>query len=347
MIFNKPEKEEKETLIKRVQRSKTEVIKKRKKEPPKPWGKKERLIIFFVLFFTIVTSGVLALSSREWKLPGLPRIKLPTISLFKEETIVFENENKKTYSAEFIEKSKKVIDDFKNSTNDLSGVYGLYVIDLSHGFSFGITEKETFQAASLIKLPVMIAMFSEAEKGNLDLETTYTLKDSDKISGSGSLYSTPAGTKISYQRLLELMGKQSDNTAYGIVRKIVGDTKINEVINQIGMDSTSLERNETSPYDIGIFFAKLWEGELISSKNSQKFLEYLTETSYEAWIAEGIPGDIRVAHKYGREIHVVNDAGIIFSEKPFVLVILTKGVVEREADDIFPDLARIVYSELK
>ncbi|MBI3443509.1 serine hydrolase, partial [Candidatus Woesebacteria bacterium] len=61
------------------------------------------------------------------------------------------------------------------------------------------------------------------------------------------------------------------------------------------------------------------------------------------WIVKGIPEDVRVAHKYGRELHVVNDAGIAFTDKPFILVIMSKGIVEKEADAIFPELARIVY----
>ena len=70
---------------------------------------------------------------------------------------------------------------------------------------------------------------------------------------------------------------------------------------------------------------------------------YLTDTIYESWVPEGIPDEIDVAHKFGRELHVVNDAGIVFAEEPFVLVIVSKGVVEREADEIFPELARLVF----
>lgn len=53
--------------------------------------------------------------------------------------------------------------------------------------------------------------------------------------------------------------------------------------------------------------------------------------------------EIRVAHKYGVEDNVVNDAGIVFGEKPFVLVIMSKGVVVEEANEVFPKLARIFY----
>ncbi|HJX45907.1 MAG TPA: serine hydrolase [Patescibacteria group bacterium] len=344
MIFSKQKEEE--VIIRKVQGTKEELVRRRKKEPPKPWGKKERFLVLFILLFTILTSIILALSAREWKLPGLPRIKFPAISIFQQETIVLEND-KKNGSKEIAERSQKIVTEFKNTTNDLSGVYGLFVIDLKSGYSFGISEDESFTAASLIKLPVMAAAYLESEKGSLNLETIYTLKDSDKIGGSGSLYYKPAGTKLSYKDLLMLMGKQSDNTAFGIMKKIIGDTKINEVIKTIGMSSTSLTDNSTSLYDIGIFFKKLWEGKITSKDSADEILGNLTDTTYENWIAAGIPADIRVAHKYGREVHVVNDAGIVYADNPFVLVILTKGVIESEADSIFPSLAGIVYDGLE
>jgi beta-lactamase class A len=61
------------------------------------------------------------------------------------------------------------------------------------------------------------------------------------------------------------------------------------------------------------------------------------------WLAAGIPASTDVAHKYGREIHVVSDAGIVFADEPFILVLLSKGVVEREADQAFPELSKAIY----
>ena len=141
------------------------------------------------------------------------------------------------------------------------------------------------------------------------------------------------------------MGKESDNTAANIARSILGEEDIRQVISTIGMDNTVVigEDQETTPYDIGLFFEKLWEGDVVSKKHRDEILEYLTDTIYEEWLAAGIPKSIQVSHKYGREVHVVNDAGIVFSDDPFIVVILSKGVVEREADEFFPELSSIVY----
>ena len=316
--------------------------KKSRKEPPKPWGKRERLIVFCVLVITVGASGILYLTSRAWKLPGLPRIKLPTISLpfLSQETIVIEGDSEKL---EVQKKSQEVISAFRQKTNDLTGVYGLYVIDLTTGFGYGVNEDEEFEPASLNKLPVMAGIYLEEEKGSLSLEAKYRLRNDDKVGGAGSLYSKPEGFEITYRDLIRLMGKQSDNTAFNILKNTLDAETIESTLDKIGMESTSLSENKTTPKDIGRFFEELWNGNIVNSEHKEELLGYLTDTLYEEWIAAGVPDDVRVAHKFGREINVVNDAGIVYGQRPFVIVLLSKGIVEREADKILPELARVIY----
>lgn len=315
---------------------------RKKKEPPKPWTKKDRYLVFFVLLTTVLTSAVLALSAREWKLPGFPRISISSLSPFKNETIVFEG-NRESAALKMKEKSNEIIKNFREATKDKSGVYGLYVVDLLNGYSFGINENEKFTAASLIKLPVIAGFYQLAESGGINLDDKYTLKDSDKIAGSGSLYSKSAGYQISWRNLILLMAKQSDNTAFNICRKKLGDDEVESTARKIGMSDTLLSDNFTTPRDVGTFFEELWKGNIVKDKDKEEIIAGMTDTIYEQWLAAGIPEDVRVSHKYGREVHVVNDAGIVFAKRPYVVVILTKGIVEREADEIFPRLSRIVY----
>jgi beta-lactamase class A len=122
----------------------------------------------------------------------------------------------------------------------------------------------------------------------------------------------------------------------------LGDEKINQVISLIGMNDTSLDLNQTTAKDVGVLFTKLWEGEIVSLKFRDEILDYLTDTIYEDWITAGI-SDVKVAHKYGREVNVVNDAGIVYSEDPFVLVIMTEGIIEKEADKAIPEIAKGIY----
>lgn len=329
---------EKKTVVKKKRRD-PDAPEKRK--PPKPWGKKERYVLILFLVLTILPSAILAASSRSWKLPGLPRINLSKINLNTDflsgETIVIEGNPKNPKKAE------KFLVAISNMTKNVTGVYGVYVVSMDDGFAYGINETEVFEPASLNKLPVIYAAYASSVDGSLELNTKYSLKESDKIGGAGVLVSQPAGTTYTYQELLELMGKKSDNTAYGIMRRTLGDEKIKDTIDKLGMKNTSLVSNSTTPVDIGNLFKHLFRGYLLDTKHKELFLNSLTKTDYEDWITAGVPTEIMVSHKFAREVNVLNDAGIIFANKPYALVVMSKGVVSEEANQYLPDISRLVY----
>ncbi len=323
---------------------------RKRQEPLKPWGRKERFLVLGVLGITVVLSGLLAAQSRDWKLPYLPRLSQPKIAASEKpqtrSTSISEKKKTNSTTPEYVDdvRSKKAIDAFQQLTNSLSGVYGFCVLRLESNEIYGVSEREVFDSASLIKLPIMATAYISAEQGTLDLNAIYTLMDDDKVGGSGSLSDMPEGSQYTYQQLADLMGKQSDNTAFKIMKATLGPEKIDLVMRQIGMDATDLDQYETSPYDVSLLFQKIWTGNLLNTDNKEKFLDSLTNTIYENWLTKDLPDDVRVAHKYGRDVHIVNDGGIIYAKKPFVLVIMSKGVVDSEADTHFSELARAIYA---
>ncbi|MBI4157750.1 serine hydrolase [Candidatus Woesebacteria bacterium] len=305
--------------------------KKKRIEPPKPWGRKERLTVLTFLLGTVLISGILAASSRNWKLPGFPRINLPDISgwnfdFWGEETITI-GRAKRTADPFLVERGERVKGEFTKKTKDLSGTYALFVIDLTSGYSFGENENETLKAASLIKLPVIASIYSEAETGNINLDKA------------------PSGSNLTFGELAREMGKKSSNQAQVAIVKALGEEKVTNVIDKAMMKSTSYSENETTAADIGLFFQKLWNKEVVSESSRDEILKHLTDTIYEDWIKKGIP-EVRVAHKYGREVHVISDAGVVFANNPFVLVIMSEGVVDKEADAFIPQMASLVFEEL-
>ena len=138
---------------------------------------------------------------------------------------------------------------------------------------------------------------------------------------------------------LEAMGKRSDNNVFTELVNKFGKTTIQDYIDSLGMKNTSLAENSTTPSEVGDIFLKLYKD------NNEKILGFMTDTIFEKWIKAGVPEGIKVSHKYGKEIGVVNDAGIIYSPNPFILVIMTQGVNEIEADRLIPELTKMIYLE--
>lgn len=282
--------------------------KRTRKEPVKPWGVKERLVILIVLFTTVFISGILALTARNFKLPKLSRIEMPTIpnlNPFRERVIVIVNKGSKI-SQEKIENAKRL---FKDATNDLSGIYAFYIYDINGDYYYGLNYQEVMQAASLIKLPVMYM----------------AMKDNEDKS------------------LVEAMGKRSDNSAFTKMINILGKENVNKAISDLGMAKTSLSDNMTTPEEVGIFFKKLYKDELLDQEKTKELEGFMTNTIFEDWLRPGIPSDLILVHKYGREEHVINDAGIVMSDRPFIIVIMTDGIIESEAIPLFPKLSKLLY----
>jgi len=241
------------------------------------------------------------------------------------------------------DQSIAVKNEIEKLTKNLKGRYGISVYNLTTKDGFGIKENEVFTAASINKLPVILTLYMEAEAGKIDLDSKYFLEAIDKRVGAGSMQYQKIGATYTYRQMAELMGKQSDNTVFAALRRILTDQKIQQVINSLDMVKTSLEKSETSPADISLFFRKLYSGSILKRENRDEILSFLTKTNYETRIPAGVPQEIKVAHKIGSDIGVVGDAGIIFAPKPYILVILSSEVLESEANLVLPKISKSVW----
>ena len=100
------------------------------------------------------------------------------------------------------------------------------------------------------------------------------------------------------------------------------------------MENTSFSRRQTTPEDIALFWRKLWEGDL-KEEYREEILDSLTETIFEEQIPAALPAKVRVAHKVGIDEGILHDAGIIFNDPPFVLVLMSKNNNREEAQEAF------------
>ncbi|HUS60050.1 MAG TPA: serine hydrolase [Nevskiaceae bacterium] len=300
-------------------------IKKPKKK--KPFRPADRWLIVGIFLLTVLASLVFyfkAEAANFWQKLTSP--------------LIISNVSKKD-----IFDPTPVLEEIENLTKNLRGVYGVYVYRLNDGHEYGVYQEEIFPAASLMKLPVMLALYQETEEGNLTLETQYTLKEVDKRGGAGTLQGKKAGSVYTYRQLAGFMGQYSDNTAFNVIVEILGAGRIQQTIDNLGMTKTSFEEFETSPKDVGLFFQKLYQSNIVNHEHRDEILEFLTKTTFEDRIPAGVPENIRVAHKIGTELGNYSDAGIVFADKPFVLVIITKNAREAEALEVLPQITQKVW----
>ena len=342
--FGKKEKDEEilenELPAKRKFRDLKSENKKTRKEPVKPWGRTERILILAVLGLTVGVSAILGAIARGNI--NLPHISIsggvPAVSNISfDQTFVFEKKKEPGCC-------EKPILDFKNLTDELTGNYGFFVYRLSDQVGYGFNQDDVFKAASLIKIPTVVALYQEAQSGRLNLDGTYILRESDKFEGNGSLINYPAGSKFTFRQLARFALNESDNTAFNIFEIYLGDRKIQEAIAGLGMANTSIYDNTTTPRDIVMLFAKLKNAEILSPAESREILSYLENTSFDAWLRAGVPEGINIEHKYGRLAGVVNDVGVVESNNPYIIAVLSTDVDENEADRIIPEVSKAIYN---
>lgn len=267
----------------------------------KPFSRKDRLTIIWIFLLTVFLSVVFYFKSE------LPSFKQKITS-----PIIISNIRKEEKFDPLL-----VLNEVEALTKGLRGTYGVYVYQLNDGREYGLRQNEVFPAASLMKLPVMLLVYQEAEQGKLKLDN--------------------------YRELVKVMGKRSDNAAYNQLVKYFGKEKIQELIASLGMAKTFLEKDDTTPLDVGLFFRKLYQGNQINQVNQGELLSFLTDTIFEDRIPAGVPEGVRVAHKIGTETGSFSDVGIVFSEDPFVLVIMSKNAKELEAKEVLPKITKMVW----
>ena len=72
-------------------------------------------------------------------------------------------------------------------TRDFRGDVGVYVRHLSSGRTAAIRVDELFPTASMIKVPILLALFERFENGGLDYRSELVYRDSLLYAGSGIL----------------------------------------------------------------------------------------------------------------------------------------------------------------
>ena len=236
-----------------------------------------------------------------------------------------------------------------NLTRKLIGTYGVYVYSFATGEEFGQNFDDFFPAASLNKIPIMLDFYRTAEKGAISLNTIYALKEEDiQDYGTGSIRYEEPGKKYTYEELLELSGKQSDNTAAHILDNILSKQHVNLFLKTLGFQKTSMDENLSTPKEIGQMFVKTYNGEILKKKSFlDKFYSALSETDFEDRLVKGFPDNTKVSHKIGSGDRAYSDCGLVFAENPFVLCLMSKDASEDEALAVMPKIAKLVWVYLR
>lgn len=229
-----------------------------------------------------------------------------------------------------------------------------YAKHLATGREIAIRADVPMNTASVIKIPVMVLAYRDADAGRLNLDERYTIRPEDVRRGTGLLQGFTIGLQPTLRDLVTHMIITSDNTATDIIIAKVGIDRVNRMLDSLGYPATRLNMTvgevfralETyrpaSPADTGaarrnrafVLDSSKWlgrttareisrmleqieRGELASSRATADMRRTLRQQMYATRLPQLVRARVTVGHKTGDwPPYVGNDVGIMYAPQP-------------------------------
>lgn len=194
------------------------------------------------------------------------------------------------------------------------GRVGVYVRHLPSGRTAEISADEVFPTASMIKVPILAAVFDRLERGELDFFQDLTYTDSLLYEGDDILGSFSDSATIPLAQVLMLMITTSDNTAALWAQHLAGTgTGINEWLAENGFEHTRVNSRtpgrqddweiygwgQTTPREMAELLVMIREGRAVSVAASQAMYRHLTRIYWNGTALSRIPPWVQAASKQG------------------------------------------------
>ena len=230
-----------------------------------------------------------------------------------------------------------------------------------------------YHAASTMKVPVMIELFRQVDAKTIALDDTvvvsnvfhsivdgseFTLATDEQADGAAFL---ALGKPMSYRDLCETMITISSNLATNVLMEKLGVEKIRASVTRLkapGMnvlrgveDQKAFDKgmnNETTARALMTLMTSIGNGTAGSKSGCEEMQTILRRQHFNDGIPAGLPKDIVVGHKTGTITKIHHDAAIVYAPRPYVLVIMTRGMAdEAKSDLLIAEISRLVYDAVK
>jgi len=246
----------------------------------------------------------------------------------------------------------------------LDGVLGVAVLDLTSGQQLLVHPDEVFPQASSIKIAVLAELYHQAEqsiagtRGKANLADSYVVRTEDLVPDShimGGL--TPGVTTLTNRDLATIMVAVSDNSATNVLIDRVGMDNVVTLTQRLGLPHTQLRRkmmdlkaasegreNISTPREMMQLLEHLYRGKVIKSPLLEDFFNVLA-TPKQSWIPADLPEDLRIANKPGELEGVRNDSGIVFlKNRPYIICVMTTYLAsERAGEEAITRVSAVAY----
>ncbi|MEB3339019.1 MAG: serine hydrolase [Leptolyngbyaceae bacterium] len=235
---------------------------------------------------------------------------------------------------------------------------GVFFMDGDTGNYLDINGTSTFAAASMIKVPILVAFFQDVDAGKIRLDEKLTMRADLIASGSGAMQYQSPGTQYTALETATQMIVISDNTATNmLIARMGGQDALNQRFQAWGLTSTVIRNalpdlegtNTNSPKDLATLMYGVGQGELVSLKSRDRLLHIMRQTVTDTLLPRGLGKGATISHKTGDIGSLVGDVGLVDmpNGKRYVAVAMVKRPHNDDrAQELIRQISKAAYKYL-
>lgn len=229
----------------------------------------------------------------------------------------------------------------QNLIKDFKGEVGIYVHHLKTGKIVDIYADSLFPTASMIKVPIMVAIMDKVEKGELNYDSLLVYRDSLAYPGDDIVASLKDSATIRLSEVQMLSMTMSDNTGSLWLQYLAGTgTRINEIMDSLGFQNTRMNSRTpgreaiwkiygwgvTTPREMAELVDSIYQGRVISPWASERMFRNMSRSYWDGEALSEIPPYIHAASKQGAVDESRSEVVLVNAPSgPYVFCVITKN----------------------
>ena len=220
---------------------------------------------------------------------------------------------------------------------------GIGYYDIETGKGFSINGDKYYTAASTVKVQMNMVLFDMVKEGKIDINEALQYTQADYEGGTGILQGKDKSKPIQLLTLSDYSIIYSDNIATNMIIRRIGRVEMKRRFGVKLGHSVPQDQNVVTPNE-GLAFLKMLYENKSNNQYYSRLIGIMKTTVYHDRLDKYVPKNI-VAHKIGNYESYVNDVGIVYAPKPYIIAVYTNNLTN--ANEVIANINKIIYEEHK